>query len=162
MQTAVNVKKLTHILVTILMAVIALGVYQLSLVFSKSLYFNKNSWSYLTILADDLKKVPVFDPVEDSVSYRYGIGDGVTETTHSLMYKTTLTKMKLEERYRRYFESNGQIRVHEPLWASAIFYDASNGRYQVDVEGSDNSVKSVTIDFMYKAQARQGHPLNDP
>lgn len=157
-----NAKKLMRILAAILLVAILLSIYQVSLLFSESLYFKKNSWSYFTILADDVKQIPVFDPVEDSVSYRYGIGDGTTDTVYSVMYKTTLNKMILLGQYEHYFESNGQLRVIEPLWPSAIFYEASHGRYQVDVENTGNNINSVTIDFIAKAPVRQGHPLKDP
>jgi len=157
-----NAKKLARIVGTFIVAAVVLGLYQMSLVFSESLYFNKNSWSYLTLLANDVKNVPVFKPVDNSISYRYGIGDGITETTHSVMYQTSETMRTLNDNYKQYFESNGKFRVRDVLWPSAVFYEGKQSRYQVEIEEASNNNRLVTIDFFHKINVARTHPLKDP
>ena len=142
-------KKSAHLLTVIglLIGILTLLVYHLNLVFSESLYFKRNSYAYYLVLDNHIKGLPTYKPVQDSIRYRYGIGDGVTYTTHSVFYVSSESADRLNALYSEYFMKNHYLRTKNASWPSLQYFADDKTFYILDIT-PENDANRVSIDYV--------------
>ncbi len=91
------------LIVVLVLAVVAFGVY-FKWVFSESLYFDKASLKYRLLVADSVKRAPVFG---SNLRYHYSAGDSARPGASSVFFSTGDTREEIVERYRDYYSTQG-------------------------------------------------------
>lgn len=154
-------KRKTYLLSTTAIIFISLGLYHVWLSFSESLDFNKYSWAYFTLLAKEVRDLPLYEPIDGSLSYGYRTGDGLPEINHSVSYETQLIETILLDNYSAYFSNLDLSKERYSLSSNKYLFDGPKGAYIIYTDTSTQHQTYVFIDFVEKTGPQASHPLKD-
>jgi hypothetical protein len=97
-----------HLLILAGLLLIAAGVYYAKLVFSESLYIEKNSIEYYFLVPAIIKDIPL-DSTDEVVSYYYSAADGNKPAVASVEFTTPKSANEVDDSIVSYFKGLGFV-----------------------------------------------------
>jgi hypothetical protein len=91
-----------YIIITIILIVITILIVFTKWVFSESLYFSKNSIKYHILISKKLKKIPLYNPVDNGIYY-YSSGDSGVQGREAVSFHSNIDRDIIITKYKKYF-----------------------------------------------------------
>jgi hypothetical protein len=130
-----------YIIITIILIVITILIVFTKWVFSESLYFSKNSIKYHILISKKLKKIPLYNSVDNGIYY-YSSGDSGVQGREAVSFYSNIDRDIIITKYKKYFIEKSVVKDNILIASYEKF------TFLIKIKNIKEKYNMVTIEYM--------------
>lgn len=118
--------------------------------FDESVEIEKGNYKFYLLIENEIKNLPLLKPIENTIKYWYGMGDGLKPTVSAVMFNTRSKGNEIISFYENHFTGLGYQKDDKWIepYEMGIVYSRSNGYFKLIIDKDETlpGINHVTID----------------